>query len=94
MTAGAHMLIALIIGSGSCQERQLIVRKMASLELCQAAANLVTKGGGLSDCVPVASPNAVSSRDVGHRRPARRSNSPDGSEVKVQQLNRAQLSDR
>jgi hypothetical protein len=95
MTTSAYMLIALIIGSGSCQERQLIVRKMASLELCQAAANLVTKGGGLSDCVPTASPNASSNRAVGHHRQARSSSSPDGSsEAEVQQLNRAQLSGR
>jgi hypothetical protein len=94
MTTSAYMLIALIIGSGSCQERQLIVRKMASLELCQAAANLATNAGGQADCVRVASPNTGSIRTIGHRRQARRSNSPDGSEAQVQQLNRAQLRDR
>jgi hypothetical protein len=51
MTTSIYMLIALIIASGSCQEPRLIIRKMASLELCQAAANLATKAGGLADCV-------------------------------------------
>ena len=35
--------IALIIASGSCQGPRLIVLKMASLELCQAATNLATR---------------------------------------------------
>jgi hypothetical protein len=92
----AYMFIALIIASGSCQEPRLIVQKMASLELCQAATNLATRAGGQADCVPVpvASPTASSDRAVGHRRQARRSNSPGRSEAEVQQLNRAQLSDR
>ena len=90
----AYMLIALIIASGSCQEPRLIVQKMGSLELCQAAANLATNAGGLADCVPGASPNARSSRAVVNHRQARRSDSSDGSEAEVQQLNRAQLSDR
>jgi hypothetical protein len=94
MSTGAYMLIALIIASGSCQEPRLIVQKMASLELCQAAGNLATKGGALADCVPVASLNAGSSRAVGHRRQAKRANSPDGSEVEVQELNRAQLGEQ
>src|SRR5215469_7449779 len=93
MTSSAYMLIALIIGGGSCQELRLIVQKMASLELCQAAANLATKGGGLAERVPVASSHAGPSRAVGQRRQAKRSNSPDGSEAEVQQLNRAQLGD-
>jgi len=45
MTTSAYMLIALIIASGSCQEPRIIVQKMASLNLCQAASNLATKGG-------------------------------------------------
>jgi hypothetical protein len=90
----AYMLIALIISTGSCQEPQLVVQKMASLELCQAAANLVTKGGGLSDCMPVSSANVGVPRAVSHHRQVRRSNSPDGSEAEVQQLNRVQLDDR
>jgi hypothetical protein len=94
MTSSAYMLIALTIAAGSCREPRLIVQKMASLELCDAAANLTTNAGGLADCVPVASPNAGSSRAVGHHRQARGSNSPDRSEAEVQQLNRAQLSDR
>ena len=94
MATSAYMLIALIIAAGSCQEPRIIVQKMASLESCQAAANLATKGGGLPDCVPVASSHAGPSRAVGQRRQAKRSNSPDGSEAEVQQLNRAQLGDR
>jgi hypothetical protein len=94
MTTSVYMLIALITATGSCQEPRLIVQKMASLELCQAAANLATNAGGLADCVPVASSDAGPSRAIGHRRQAKRSNSPDGSEAEVQQLNRAQLSDR
>ena len=101
MTSSAYMLIALIIAAGSCQEPRIIAQKMASLELCQAAANLATKGGGEADCVPVPPPNAgASSPNAGaahsganHWR-AKRSNSPDGSEAEVQQLNRAQLGDR
>ena len=57
-TSAAYILIALIIASGSCKEPRLIARTMASLELCQAAANLVTKGGGLSDCVLAPAPDA------------------------------------
>jgi hypothetical protein len=57
----AYMFIALIIASGSCQEPRLIVQKMASLELCQAATNLATRAGGQADCVPVASPPTASS---------------------------------
>jgi hypothetical protein len=90
----AYMFIALIIASGSCQEPRLIVQKMASLELCQAATNLATRAGGQADCVPVASPTARSNRAAGDRRQVRRFSSPDGSEAEVQQLNRAQLSDR
>jgi hypothetical protein len=94
MTLSAYMLIALIATSGSCQEPRLIVRKMAALELCQAAANLVTKGGGLADCVPAACPDVDPSRAVRNHRQARRSGSPEGSEAEVEQLYRAQLSDR
>jgi len=101
MTTSAYMLIALIIASGSCQEPRIIVQKMASLNLCQAASNLATKGGGQADCVPVPPPDAgVSSPNAGvahsgaHHWRAKRSNSPDGSEAEVQQLNRAQLGDR
>jgi hypothetical protein len=100
MTTSAYMLIALIIAGGSCQEPRIIVQKMASLELCQAAANLATKGGGRADCVPVPPPNAgVSSPNAGvthsgaHHWRAKRSNSDAGAE-EVQQLNRAQLGDR
>ena len=100
MTTSAYMLIALIIASGSCQEPRIIVQKMASLELCQAAANLATKGGGQADCVPVppkadvSSPNAGVAHSSAHHWRTKRSNSPDGSEAEVQQLNRAQLGDR
>jgi len=85
------MFIALIIASGSCQEPRLLVRKMAALELCQAAAKLATKAGGQADCVRVASANAGPTSAVGHRRQARRSEEPDRSDAEVQQLNRAQL---
>jgi hypothetical protein len=88
------MLIALIIASGSCQEPRLIIRKMASLELCQAAADFATKAGGLADCVPMPSPNAGPSRVESHRWQERRSRSSAGSATEVQQLNRAQLGDR
>jgi hypothetical protein len=94
MTGSVYMFIGLIIASGSCQEPRLIFQKMASLELCQAAGNVLTKAGGQADCVRLASPNAGPSRAVGHRREARRSSSPDGSEAEVQQLNRAQLTNR
>jgi hypothetical protein len=94
MTTSIYMLIALIIASGSCQEPRLIIRKMASLELCQAAVNLATKAGGLADCVITPSPNAGPSRAVSHRGQERRSRSSAGSEAEVQQLNRAQLGDQ
>ena len=94
MTTSIYMLIALIIASGSCQEPRFITRKMASLELCQAAADLATKAGGLADCVPMPSPNAGPSRAESHRWQERRFRSSPGSEAEVQQLNRAQLGDR
>jgi hypothetical protein len=94
MTTSIYMLIALIIASGSCQEPRLIIRKMASLELCQAAVNLATKAGSLADCVIMPSPNAGPSRAASHRWQERRSRSSAGSEAEVQQLNRAQLGDR
>jgi hypothetical protein len=94
MTTSIYMLIALIIASGSCQEPRLIVRKMASLELCQAAANLATKGGGLADCVPAPSPNAgVAPAGVHHWWQEKRSHGYAGS-AEVDRLNRAQLGDR
>jgi hypothetical protein len=93
MTTGAYMLIALIIGSGSCQEPQFIVRKMGSPELCKAAANLVTKGGGLSDCLPVSSASAGVARAHRQHWQEKRSTSDAGAE-EVQQLNRAQLGEQ
>ena len=93
MTTSIYMLIALIIASGSCHEPRLIIRKMASLELCQAAVNLATKAGGLADCMIMPSPNAGPSRAVSHRWQERRSRSSAGSE-EVQKLNRAQLGDQ
>jgi len=89
-----YMFVALIIASASCKEPRLMVRQMASPELCHAAANLATKAGGQADCVPVTLPHAGPRPVVAHVRQARRSNSPDGSEAEVQQLNRAQLNDR
>ena len=94
MTDGTYMLIALLVASGSCQEPQLIVREMASLELCKAAVNLMTKGGGLADCVRAPSPNAHPSRAGSHRSHERRSVGSDQPEAEVQQLNRAQLGDQ
>jgi hypothetical protein len=91
--ANAYMLIALIIASGSCQEPRLIIQKMASMELCQAAANLATKAGGQADCLRVASPNAGIAHAGGHHRRQGRSDSSAETE-EVQQLNRAQLNDR
>ena len=89
-TSAAYILIALIIASGSCKEPQLILRKMASLELCQTAANLVTKGGGLSDCVPVPSPDTSAGNH--HLQQKRASTEAEAGEV--QRLNRAQLGDQ
>ena len=95
MTDGTYMLIALLVASGSCQEPQLIVREMATLELCKAAVNLMTKGGGLADCVRAASPNAHLSRaGSSHRSHERRSLGSNEPEAQVQQLNRAQLGDQ
>ena len=94
MIGGTYMLIALLAASGSCQEPRLIVREMASLELCNAAVNLMTKGGGLADCVRAPSPNAHASRADTHRLHERRSVGSDEPEAEVQQLNRAQLGDQ
>ena len=93
MTTSAYMLIALIIASGSYKEPRLIARKMASLELCQAAANLVTKGGGLSDCVPAPAPDVGVARAGRHHWQQKPSNS-DAEAEEVQRLNRAQLGDQ
>ena len=90
MTTSVYMLIALIIASSSCKEPRLILRKMVSLELCQAAANLVTKGGGLSDCVPV--PSADVSAGSHHLQQKRSSSEAEAGEV--ERLNRAQLGDQ
>jgi hypothetical protein len=94
MNTGIYMFIALLAASGSCQESRLIIHKMASLELCQAAVNLTTKAGGLADCVHAPSPNAAPSRAVSHRSHKKRSDSSDEPEAEVQQLNRAQLGDQ
>jgi hypothetical protein len=94
MTTGAYMLVALVTASGSCQEPQVTVRKMVSLELCRAAADLVTNAGGLANCVPTPSPNGRASHAVGHRwqeEPSRRS---AAAEEEVRRLNRAQLGDQ
>jgi hypothetical protein len=92
MTTSVYMLVALITASGSCQEPQIIVQKMASLGLCHAAMNLATKAGGFADCVPlpILSPNARASHAFGHRRQQQPPPGSAGSE-EVQQLNRAQL---
>ena len=92
-TSAAYILIALIIASGSCKEPRLIARTMASLELCQAAANLVTKGGGLSDCVLAPAPDATVARAGRHHWRQKPSNTDAGAE-EVQRLNRAQLGDQ
>jgi hypothetical protein len=92
MTASAYMLVALITASGSCQEPQIPVQKMASLELCRVAVNLVTNVGGHADCVPMPlpSPSAGAMNAVGHHWQEKRFRSSAGSK-EVQQLNRAQL---
>ena len=89
----AYMLIALIIAGGSCQEPRLIIQKMASLELCQAAANLASKAGGQADCLSVASASAGIVH-AGRRHSQQRRFDSSAEAEEVQQLNRAQLGDR
>ena len=92
MAISAYMLVALIAASGSCQQPQIIVQSMPSLESCRAAMNFATNIGGRADCVstPTPSPNARESHAVGYRWQEKRSRRSTGSE-EVERLNRAQL---